>query len=184
MEKIRYASTVKYTPSEARRKWVRLGIYSCNIKASGEAGAARCARRPSLIAAGAAAGFARRRRGQQGRQWRGVGFVPRVWVRFASGCSPGAQNAPTSPPYATLHPHAPPLRPPHAAPPALLPAPPPHSPPAAAPAAPEVRCGERSEPPRLPPPPLHLYRLLSICNLRRFLLFLLLHLCNLRRLHL
>ena len=155
-----------------------MGIYKCNVKASGEAGAARCARRPSLIAARAAAGFARRRRGQQGRQWRGVGFVPRVWVRFASGCSPGAQNAPTSPPYATLHPHAPPLRPPHAALPALLPAPPPHSTPAAARAAPVVRGVERSEPPRLPPPPLHLYQPLSICNLRSSLLPLLLYLCK------
>lgn len=161
-----------------------MGIYMCNVKASGEAGAARCARRPSLIAAGAAAGFARL--GVAAWAGRGAwgGFVPRVGVSLAPGCSPGAQNAPTSPP--SLR-YTPTLL--HSAHPTRRTAcprrhPQPHATPAAAPAAPVVRGVERSEPPRLPPPPLHLYRLLSICNLRSSLLPLLLYLCNLRSFHL
>ena len=118
----RYASTVRYTPSEARREWfwrgsVRLlsvgsggrpgrlaalaapplsdfGVGLCGycLGAAGSCGAARCARRPSVNAAGAAGGSARRGRTRGNSRAGGVGSASLVLACFASGRSPAAHS--------------------------------------------------------------------------------------------
>ena len=88
----RYASTVKYTPSEARRKWFRVSLCGYCLMAAGSCGAARFARRPSFEAAGAAGGFARRGRTRGNSRAGGVGFASLVLACFASGRSPAAHS--------------------------------------------------------------------------------------------
>lgn len=67
-----------------------MGLYGYCLWAAGSAGAARCARRPSVKAAGAAGGFARRGRARGISRGRGVGFASRVRPRFATGRFPGS----------------------------------------------------------------------------------------------
>lgn len=107
-----------YKTPRAKRGSIDLAWYLCGyyLWAAGEGGAARCARRPSVNAAGAAGGVARRGRTRGNSRACGVGFASPVLSCFAAGRSPGSPEraeiaplryaAPT-PGYATPTPPAP-----------------------------------------------------------------------------
>lgn len=67
-----------------------MGLCGYCLLAAGSAGAARCARRPSVNAAGAAGGFARRGRTRGNSRAGGVGFASPARPCCASGRSPGS----------------------------------------------------------------------------------------------
>lgn len=69
-----------------------MGLYGYCLWAAGSAGAARCARRPSVKAAGAAGGCARRGRTRGNSRAGGVGFASLVLACCASGRSPAAHS--------------------------------------------------------------------------------------------
>lgn len=154
------------------------------MPAAGASWAARCARRPSVNAAGRPGGFARQGRARGNSRGRGAGFAAHVRASLRFGSLPrlagaGRQRAPTlrsartllrsARPAPTARPRCPPL---------------PHAPPPGRPAARKLRGGERSEPPSPRPPPLHLLWRVHLCNVRSFHLYYDFHLCNVRSCHL
>lgn len=181
---LRYATTVRNTPSEARRKWCSLGLCGYCMPAAGASWAARYARRPSVNAAGRLGGFARRGWARGNSRGRGAGFASHVRASLRFGSLPrladaSRQRAPTLRSARTL------LRSARPAPTACPRCPaPPHAPPPSRPAARKRRGGERSDPPSPRPPPSHLSWRVHICNLRSCHLYCHFHLCNVRSCHL